>query len=160
MKKLLRITTLCMCVGTAYGAQTCIHDDTTVLILKKAINGTSSAYNESDMTWNVTFDYDLVADNPTYRTLYGDATCNEINSDSNKETVSPGANNVYLRASKDDTGPLCWCATSGPIVSWWTFLHEYDDDAECRTGCAAACAEAVKNNTNNFRSNGLFLAIW
>lgn len=160
MKKLLIACVLCLSVVAAYGATTCIHSRTAVFMLKKSVNGISASHNNSDMIWRVTFDYDLVPNDSSYRTLTGNATCNEVSTNIDGAQIQKNAANVYLRASTSDVGTMCWCSLSAPVSSWWVFMQAYADEDACAAGCAAACADGVKNNTDNFRSNGIYLAIW
>jgi len=153
------VLTVFMC-GASMAATTCLHNRTKIYTLKKSVDGTSSSYDATDLTWSVTFSYDLVPNNSSARTLYGTATCNEINTNSDGNTASSGSANVYLRASTGEVGTQCWCAMSHPVSSWWVFLKEYSDEASCASGCARDCASAVKSNTGNFRTNGVYLAIW
>lgn len=160
MKKLLLTCVLCLCAVAAYGATTCIHTRTGVFMLKKSANGISSSHNNSDMTWSVTFDYDIVPNNSSYRTLTGNATCNEITTATDGSDITKNGANTYLRASTSDVGTMCWCSMSAPVSSWWVFMQAYADEETCASSCAAACADGVKNNTDNFRSAGVYLAIW
>lgn len=160
MKKLLLIGIMCLGMLSAYGATTCIHTRTGVFILKKSVNGISSSHNTNDMTWSVTFDYDIVPNNSSYRTLTGNATCNEITTDVSGGAIKKGVSNVYLRATSADVGTMCWCAMNEPVSSWWVFMQAYPDEDTCAASCAAACEDGMKNNTDNFRSAGAYLAIW
>lgn len=146
--------------GAAYGATTCIHNQTPVFVIKKSANPTSVSVNSDNMTFTLRFDYDLVPNNSSYRTLDGMATCNEISTDTAGENVSQGSANTHLRASSADVGTMCWCQLSGPITSWWVYNRQYSDDETCMSNCARDCASAIRDNTNNFRTNGVYLAIW
>lgn len=146
--------------GGAYAATTCLHNRTAVYVLKKSENGTTSSYNNDDFTWTVTFGYDIVPSRAGSGKLTGNATCNEIDTNSDDGTAKKGDANVHLRSSNADVGTRCWCSMAAPVSSWWVFLQSYDDDAACAAGCARDCAAAVKSNTDNFRSNGVYMAIW
>ncbi len=160
MKKLLLVCIMCLGVVAAHGATTCLHNRTGVFVLKKSQNGVSSSYSADDMTWRVTFGYDLVPNNSSYRTLTGNATCNEISTTTDGANAKKGDANVYLRASNADVGTMCWCSMYEPVSSWWVFMRAFDDEDACKSGCASACADAVKNDTDKFRSAGVYMAIW
>lgn len=160
MRKMLSaILLICVC-GAGYAASTCIHNNTGVFILKKSVNGVSSSYDADNYTWSVKFDYDLVPNNSSYRTLTGNATCNNIETNTAGGAITSGEPNTHLRASNSDVGSMCWCSMTAPISSWWVFYKKYDTAAACSTGCARDCASAVKSNTNNFRTGGVYMAIW
>lgn len=148
-----------MC-ASAYSATTCIHNQTPVFVIQKSVAPTSATSNASEMTFEVRFDYDLVPDNSSYRTLTGMATCNEISTDTSGNNVTQGSANTHLRASSADVGTQCWCSFTGPVTTWWVYNRGYSDDASCASGCASDCASAIKNNTNNFLTNGMYRAIW
>ncbi len=160
MRRLVFSIFLIFVCGAGYAASTCIHNRTGVFILKKSANGISSSYDADDYTWSVKFDYDLVPNNSSYRTLTGNATCNEIETNTDGGAITPGTPNSHLRASNSDIGPMCWCAMAAPVSSWWVFYKKYDTADACAAGCARDCASAVKSNTNNFRTNGVYSAIW
>lgn len=147
-----------VCCG-AYGATACLHNRTAVFTIKKSENPTSVSSNASDMTFSLSFGYDLVPNNGVH-TLRGAATCNEITTNSSNSTASMGDVNVYLRSSSVDVGTRCWCSFAGPITSWWVYYRAYADEDTCQSSCARDCANAIKSNTNNFRTNGMYLAIW
>ena len=160
MKKLL--TLICMftiCVS-AYATDTCLHDNTTVLTIWKSKNGVRTSFNNSDKTWTVTMDYNMLPLDPSSKTIYGLSTCNEISTNTAGGTVSRGDANVYLRDSKIDAGPYCWCQMRAPVSSWWVFYNQYADAGTCASKCASDCASAISNNTNNFRTQGVYMAIW
>lgn len=161
MQKILSISAvLGVLCGAAYGATTCIHNQTPVFIIKKSVDPTSVSSDADSMTFSLRFDYDLVPNNSSYRTLDGMATCNEISTDTAGDNVVLGAANTHLRASNADVGTMCWCQLTGPITSWWVYLRQYSDDASCASSCARDCASAIRENTDNFRTNGVYLAIW
>lgn len=141
-------------------ATTCIHNNTAVFTLKKSVNGISSSYDADAHTWTVVFDYDLIQNVSGRRQMTGRSTCNEIGTNSSGSNAVAGNANVYLRSGDTDVGRQCWCAMTAPLSSWWVFYKTYDSDSACATGCARDCAAAVKSNTGNFRSNGVFMAIW
>ena len=93
-------------------------------------------------------------------TLTGMSTCNEITTNTAASAAKSGDANVYLRASSADVGTQCWCSLTGPVTSWWVYYGAFDDEDACDAGCTSACAAAIKDNTSNFRTNGVYLAIW
>lgn len=160
MKKTLSfLVCMALCVG-AHAASTCLHNRTAVFTLRKSVNGISASSNSADMSWSVKFDYDLVPNNSSYRTITGTSTCNEIDTDTDEAAVKMGAANTHLRASNSDEGPNCWCAMEYPVSSWWVFYKTYADESACKSSCARDCADAIKSNTSDFRSKGVYLAIW
>jgi len=112
------------------------------------------------MTFVLKFGYDLVPNNSSYRTINGMATCNEINTNTSDATAKMGDANTHLRASTADIGTQCWCSLTGPITSWWVYYKAYDSEDACASACARDCAAAIKDNTSNFRTNGIYAAIW
>lgn len=161
MKKAISLSVLLtlFCAG-AYAASTCIHSRTVVFTIKKSENPTSSSYDTSEKTFTLRFGYDLVPNDSSKRTLTGTATCNEITTNTADTTAKSGDANVYLRASSADVGTQCWCSLSGPVTSWWVYYGAFDSEDACDAGCTSACAAAIRDNTNNFRTNGIYLAIW
>lgn len=149
-----------VCATAAYGATTCIHNQTPVFVIQKSVKPTSVSASTSDMTFELRFDYDLVPGNSSYRTITGMATCNEIATNTAGDTVSQGGANTHLRASNADVGTRCWCSLTGPVTTWWVYNREFSDDDACLAGCASDCANAIKNNSNNFLTNGIYGAIW
>lgn len=163
MKRIFLIFALCCIAGVATAADTtCLRNNTKIFTIHKSVNPISASVDSvEDMTWHANFDYDLmVAGDVSVRSLRGRATCNEVATKTDESAVTTGAANVYLRPSAADVGLRCWCALDGPVTSWWVYLREFDSEANCATGCAAACANAMRDNTDNFRTNGLYLAIW
>jgi len=161
MKKAISLSVLLtlFCAG-AYAASTCIHSRTAVFTIKKSENPTSSSYDTAEKTFTLRFGYDLVPNDASQRTLTGTSTCNEITTNTADTAAKSGDANVYLRASSADVGTQCWCSLSGPVTSWWVYYGAFDSEDACDTGCTSACATAIRDNTNNFRTNGVYLAIW
>ncbi len=161
MKKTISLSILLtLFYAGAYAATTCIRNRTAVFTIKKSENPTSVSSNTAEKTFTLRFGYDLVPNNSSQRTLNGTATCNEITTNTAEITAAPGDANVYLRASSADIGTQCWCSLSGPVTSWWVYYGAFDSEDACDAGCTSACATAIKDNTNNFRTNGIYLAIW
>ncbi|MDE6250847.1 MAG: hypothetical protein K2M34_04435 [Alphaproteobacteria bacterium] len=146
--------------SAAYGATTCIHNQTPVFVIKKSVTPTSVSSNAANMTFELRFDYDLMPGDSASNKLSGMATCNEITTDTSGGNASQGSANTHLRASNADVGTYCWCQLTGPVTSWWVYNKKYSDDDACASGCASDCANAIKNNTNNFLTNGIYRAIW
>ncbi len=161
MKKAISLSVLLtlFCAG-AYAATTCIHSRTVVFTIKKSENAVSSSYNNAEKTFSLRFGYDLVPNNSSQRTLTGMSTCNEITTNTADSAAKSGDANVYLRASSADVGTQCWCSLTSPVTSWWVYYGAFDDEDACDAGCTSACAAAIKDNTSNFRTNGVYLAIW
>ena len=163
MKYIATGTALVLLCTAGYAATTCLHSYTAVAVVRKNVNPIASSYNSAERTFTLTMDYDIIPGNENSRTLYGEATCNEITTDTSGATIAVGdvgAANTHLRATTGDVGTRCWCALTRPVSSWWTYYKTFDSDDACANGCASACAAAIKDNTSNFRSNGVFMAIW
>lgn len=154
---LIGVFTACI---PAYATDTCLHDNTTVLTLWKSKNGVKTSSNKSDMSWTITFDYSMSPSDSTAKTLYGLSTCNEISTNTAGTEAKTGDANVYLRSSSVDIGTYCWCQMTAPVSSWWVFYNQYSDADTCASKCASECASAISNNTNNFRTQGVYMAIW
>jgi len=161
MKKIISVSVLLTLFCSAlWAAQTCLHNRTAIFLIKRDEAPTASSYDNAAKTFTLTFGYDLVPNDSSQRKITGAATCNEITTNTAEGTAKQGDANVYLRASSADVGTQCWCSLTGPITSWWVYYGAFDSEDACDTGCAAACAAAIKADTNGFRTKGVYLAIW
>ncbi len=161
MKKLIPISVLLPLFCSALGSNTCLRNNTAILTIRKSDNPKSLSYDNATKTFTLEFKNEhpvMPALNLTK--ISGAATCNNITTNTNEGTATQGDSNVYLRASNDDTGPQCWCSLTGPITSWWVYYGAFSNADTCATGCTAACANALKADTNGFRTKGVYLAIW
>lgn len=145
------------CVGGAHGETVCLRDVTAMFTIKKSTNPTS--YTVADNTFTLNMNYDVLP-GKTSRSLNGAVTCNEITTKTNGAPATSGDANTHLRASDGDTGTQCWCSLTGPVTTWWVFYKAYSDASACSSNCARDCASATVSNKNNFRTSGLYLAIW
>lgn len=160
MKRIICFLIMCLMVAPAIAATTCIHTRTAVFTIKKGENATSHSVDTDENTFTLNFGYDLVPNNSSYRSLTGAATCNEVSTDTAGGAITMGGANTHLRSSTADVGNYCWCSLTGPVTSWWTFLKTYDDEDTCASSCVRDCAVAIANDTDKFRSGGVYLAIW
>ena len=160
MKKLIALLGIVTICASAYATDTCLHNNTAILTLRKSRNGVRTSVNNADKTWTITMDYSLMPSDPSAKTIYGMSTCNEIDTNTAGGAVSRGDANVYLRDSAVDIGTYCWCQMTAPVSSWWVFYNQYDDAETCASRCASDCVNAISNNTNNFRTQGVYMAIW
>ena len=160
MRKLSTAVIFSLLCWPGHAATTCLHNRTAVFIIKKSVDPVSVSSNASEMTFSMTLDYETLPGQASSKTLGGLATCNEITTDTSDAAAKTGSANVYLRASSADVGTQCWCSLTGPVTTWWVYLKAFDSEDACQSGCAAACAKAAKANTDNFRTNGLYQAIW
>lgn len=163
MKKIL-LFIMCLLPLTAFGVDVCVKNKAYVSIFRPNVNGTSKDSDSTDKVWKVEFDY---------RTITGNASCNEICSDTSANiTCASKLVQTNLYTTKDDIGKDCWCQmwpvasyfageskpATGPS-SYWLFLNTYSDAATCASSCTNACADAVMNNTDGFRA-AMFEAMW
>lgn len=148
-----------MC-GAAHAVAMCAQTDTITLVVKKDVLPVSVSVNTDDMTFEMELDYDLMPGNLPSRTVMGMASCNNIATNTAGKAVSRGGANTHLRASNTTIGSHCWCELTEPVTSWWVYYGEYSDDDTCAASCVTDCANAIKNNTDGFLSNGIYGAIW
>ncbi|MBD5400165.1 hypothetical protein HDR61_00230 [bacterium] len=159
MKHILAGISLALLTTAGFAATTCLHNNSAVAILQKSVDPVSVTHNAANMTFTLTFNYDVIP-NTSIRTIRGAATCNEVDTNTADATAKMGDANTHLRSADADVGTMCWCSLAGPVTSWWVFYKAYSDEDACAAGCAADCASAIRNNTSNFRSNGVYMAIW
>lgn len=152
----ISLALICTC---GFGATTCLHNRTAVAVIQKSVDPVSSSYNASNMTFTLTMNYDVIP-GKTSRTIDGIATCNEIETDTSDAAAKLGSANTHLRASTADVGTRCWCSLTRPVSSWWVYYKVFGTEEECAAGCARDCAAAIRENTSNYRTNGIYMAIW
>ena len=156
MKKLMTAM-LCLMPIMAFGVDVCVKNNTMIMILKNDVPAGTPTGDNANKIWKVEFNY---------KTITGDAACNEISG-----TVKTPVTNLYTDA--EDSGQYCWCRMwpilsygyeTGPS-SYWMLLKQYSTDSLCESGdantdaCATACAKAVANNTDGFRT-AMFESMW
>lgn len=155
--KILIIVIFCIGLVSARADTVCLRDVTAMFTIKKSINPIS--YTVSGNTFTLNMNYDVLP-GKTSRTLMGAATCNEITTKTDGSAAKSGDVNTHLRASDGDVGVQCWCSLTGPVTTWWVFYKTYSDASVCASSCAQECATVAVSNKNNFRTSGLYLAIW
>lgn len=160
MKKISTAVIFSLLCWPGYSAMTCLHNRTAVFIIKKSVAPVSVSSSASEMTFSMTMDYETLPGHASSKTLQGAATCNEIMTDASDAPAKTCSTNVYLRASTADIGTQCWCSLTGPVTTWWVYIKAFDNEDACTSGCATACANAAKADTDKFRTNGLYQAIW
>ena len=153
---------MCLFPLTAFAVDVCLKNTAYFTVLRPSVDGTSKDSDSTDQIWKVVFNY---------RTITGNASCNEMCSDANV-TCSTNHVQTNLYTGKDDIGKDCWCQmwpvasyfagetkpATGPS-SYWLFLNTYSDASTCASSCADACAVAVRDDTNGFRA-AMFEAMW
>lgn len=118
------------------GWQPAIYDMST---LDTSINGTSSSYNTSARTWQVTFSYGIV---------YGESLCSSTAND--PHSLAEGLN------TENGSGGKCWCRVTEfiptgsriiyePKSSLWAFNNDYGSASSCASYCARYCGNYVQN---------------
>lgn len=158
-----KIPILCIAIGSfiainAFALNICMKTGSYVGVLKKSINGTNVVYDATKKIWGATYDYSSVDGNSSKK-ITGIAACNDVSGTVNTATTN-------LRTTQNDVGSNCWCmmwpvseyGTYTGITSWWVMQGAFADADLCASGCAAACGNAMANNTNGFR-NAVFESV-
>lgn len=151
MKKLV-LGILCgvFALNACFALTVCARNNTYVAVFHKDINGTVTRTNADNKEWEINFGY---------KTISGNAACNEISGTYGQPTTN-------LVTTNQDEGQYCWCQMF-PVLnfgyesgqsSYWVFLNDYGDVAGCAGGCTANCASKIATD-QTFRSY-VFEAIW
>ncbi|MDW2995300.1 MAG: hypothetical protein R8N24_04755 [Alphaproteobacteria bacterium] len=132
-----------------------------VLVLHKDVDANSVVLDGNQ--WTVELPYDILSGTDAgsvgtkNSTLTGIAACSTINTKSNPDgssytcdgcsPVREGDVNTFAIMTDASAGDKCWCRLTGPITSYWTFVHQYSSDKDCADNCPTYCANGFAKNT-------------
>ena len=165
-----------LCTFAGYANETNTICDTTnavVLVLHKDKDGTVAEISGNH--WSVTLPYDIFSggkyDGSGTNIINGAAACTELSIKSAPDgssydggTAVPGDTNTFVMMRASNHGTKCWCKLSGPMTSWWVYVHEYADTETCASECTTYCANGFATNTQmsngRYVRNALIDAVW
>ena len=128
------ITSLCaitiagMMFVPSYGANMCVQDDATMIVLDPIITGTSNGSNGTGKTWSTKFSYGIIS---------GIAACAD-------DCATKGCVATNQNMSVYSAGFLCYCKMLRPALSRWVYSGTRSSThSNCASGCASYCASNV-----------------
>lgn len=149
MKRVLMFVLVCVLPMVANATGMCVHTNTYVGQLLASRDGVSYETGDGG-AWLVNTDYVTSSFNTPI--IKGASACIE------KEGVVNTADSTVTALSGELVEPHCWCAMAKPLISDWVYVKTFDTLAECGSGCASACGNAVMTSTALRTS--MFQAIW
>ncbi len=127
------ITSLCaitiagMMFVPSYGANMCVQDDATMIVLDPVINGKSNGSTGTGKTWSTKFSYGIIS---------GIAACA-----ADCKTGGCVATNQNMNVYS--TGVYCYCKMLRPALSRWVYsgyMAPGNVSDHCTENCASPCA--------------------